>query len=59
MYTLEGEFLRSFPSTTAAAEYMVQNNLTGCKKSTIRQHIAEVCTGRRQTAAKFKWKYNE
>lgn len=59
MYTLDEEFLCSFPSTNAAAEYMVQNNLTHCKKSTIKQHITEVCTGRRQTAAKFKWKYSE
>ena len=57
MYTLEGEFIRSFPSTNAAAEYMVQNKLTGCKKTTIKQHITEVCTGRRKTAAKFKWSY--
>ena len=59
MYSLTGEFLRSFPSTNAAADYMVQNGLTGCKKTTIKQHITEVCTGRRKTAAKFKWKYAE
>ena len=57
MYDLSGNFLRSFPSTKAAAEYMVQNKLTGCKMTTIRQHITEVCTGRRKTAAKFKWSY--
>ena len=33
MYSLNGEFLRAFPSTNAAAEYMVQNGLTGCKKN--------------------------
>lgn len=59
MYSLDGEFIQSFPSTNAAAEYMVQNGLTGCKKTTIKQHITEVCTGRRKTAAKFKWKYSE
>ena len=57
MYSLEGEFLKSFPSTNEAARYMVENNLTGCKQSTIKQHITEVCTGRRKTAAKCKWKY--
>ena len=31
MYSLEGEFLKSFPSTNEAARYMVENNLTGCK----------------------------
>ena len=59
MYSLDGGFIQSFPSTNAAAEYMVQNGLTGCKKTTIKQHITEVCTGRRKTAAKFKWKYSE
>ena len=59
MYELDGTFLRSFPSTNAAADYMVANNLTGCKKTTIKQHITEVCTGRRKTAAKFKWAYAE
>lgn len=57
MYSLEGIFLRSFPSTNEAARFMITNNLTNCKHSTIKQHITEVCTGRRKTAAKYKWKY--
>lgn len=59
MYSLEGEFLRSFASTNEAAKYMVENKLTGCKHTTIKQHITEVCTGRRKSAAKYKWKYAE
>ena len=57
MYSLEGEFLKSFSSTNEAAQYMIDNNLTNCKKTTIKQHITEVCIGRRNTAAKYKWKY--
>ena len=57
MYSLDGDFLRSFPSTNEAARYMVENGLTGCKHTTIKQHITEVCTGKRKTAAKFKWRY--
>ena len=57
MYDLEGNFIQSFPSTNEAARYMVKNNLTGCKHTTIKQHITEVCTGRRKTAAKYKWQY--
>ena len=56
MYSLKGEYLQTFPSV-GAARYMVENNLTGCKHTTIKQHITEVCTGRRQTAAKYKWKF--
>lgn len=57
MYSLNGEFLKQFPSTNAAALYLIENNLTNCKMTTIKQHITEVCTGRRKTAAKFKWAY--
>lgn len=59
MYSLEGDYIRSFPSTNEAARFMVENKLTGCKHTTIKQHITEVCTGRRKTAAKYKWKYAE
>lgn len=59
MYDIDGNFLRSFPSTGAAARYMIENRLTDAKFGTIKHHIREVCTGIRQTAANFKWKYNE
>lgn len=58
MYDLQDTFLKTFPSVNAAAKYMVENNLTGCKMTTIKQHITEVCMGKRKTAAKFKWKYS-
>lgn len=59
MYDLKDNFLQTFPSVHAAARYMVENHLTGCKMTTIKQHITEVCSGRRKTAAKYKWKYSE
>ena len=58
MYSLDGKFLQSFESTHAAARYMITNKLTNCKLTTIKQHIHEVCEGKRKTAAKFKWSYN-
>lgn len=57
MYDLNNNFIQTFPSTTAAATYMVENHLTGCKLTTIKQHIAEVCVGKRKTAARYIWKY--
>lgn len=57
MYSLDGNFLQRFDSINEAARYMVNNNLTGCKLTTIKQHITEVCKGKRQTASKYKWKY--
>lgn len=58
MYSLDGQFIQSFESTHAAARYMIENKLTNCKLTTIKQHIHEVCEGKRKTAAKFKWSYN-
>ena len=46
MYDLQNTFLKTFPSVNAAAKYMVENNLTGCKMTTIKQHITEVCMGK-------------
>lgn len=57
MYDLQNNFIKTFPSLSAAAIYMVENKLTGCKKSTIQQHISEVCRGKRKTAAKYKWEF--
>lgn len=57
MYSLDDEYIRTFSSLADAAQYMIDNNLTGCKHSTIRTHISEVCRGKRKTAAKFKWKF--
>lgn len=57
MYSLSGEYIRSFPSARAAGNYLIENGLTKCKLTTIRQHISEVCRGKRQTAARYKWQY--
>lgn len=58
-YIYQDVFIRSFPSINDAAKYLIENNLTGCKQSTIRTHISEVCRGKRKTAAKYKWKFAE
>ena len=58
MFDLQNNYIQTFVSSHEAARYMIDNNLTGCKHSTIRQHISEVCKGRRKTAAKFIWKYS-
>lgn len=59
MYSLNNDYIQTFASSHEAARYMIDNELTNCKHSTIRQHISEVCKGRRKTAAKFIWKYSE
>ena len=57
MFDLDGNYLRTFVSTSDAARYLIDNGLTNCKLETIRTHIAEVCKGKRKTAAKFRWSY--
>lgn len=58
MFDLSNNYIQTFISLNEAARYMVDNNLTGCKLTTIKQHIKEVCSGKRKTAAKFIWKYH-
>lgn len=59
MYSKQNDFIQSFASLQDAARYMIANNLTGCKLSTIRTHISEVCHGKRKTAAGYIWKFKE
>ena len=47
--------IQIFSSMADAAQYLIDNELTKCKKTTIRYHISEVCQGKRKTAAGFKW----
>lgn len=58
MYSLDDTYLRTFSTIADAATFMVEQKLTGCKHSTIRTHISEVCRGKRITAAGYKWKFN-
>lgn len=59
MYSKDGKYIKTFPSFSDAGQYLIDNNLTNCKLSTIRTHISEVCKGKRRTAASFVWKYSE
>lgn len=59
MYDKNNKYIKSFASMREAGQYLINNHLTNCKITTIRQHISEVCNGRRKTAAGFKWKLAE
>ena len=50
-------FIRTFPTMMDAAKWLIDNNYTNCKNTTIRYHISEVCQGKRKSAAGFIWKY--
>ena len=58
MYSKEtGEYIQTFPSCAEAARYLIENNKTNCKPTTIRYHITEVCNNKRKSAAGYIWKY--
>lgn len=50
------ETIKNFSSISEASRWLIDNNLTGCKFSTIRTHISEVMRGKRKSAAGFVWK---
>lgn len=59
MFDLENNFIKLFESLNDAAKYLIENKLSNCKQTTAKQHISEVCRGKRKTFAKFLWKFNE
>ena len=48
-YDLQGQYLKSFSSTHAAAEALGKKGVS---------HIADVCKGKRKSAYGYKWKYD-
>ena len=59
MYTKDNQYVKTFDSLANAARYLIENNLTNCKFTTIRTHISEASRGKRKSAAGFIWKLDE
>lgn len=57
MYDENGKFIQSFKTISDAARFLIDNKYSNCKLSTIRYHISEVCSGKRKSAANFKWSF--
>lgn len=57
MVTQDGIIVKIFNSMLEASIFLIDNNLTKCKKTTARYHISEVCQGKRKSFAKYKWFY--
>ena len=53
-YSLDGEYIQSFPSAKAAAESLGKISSTSNGASS---HISDVCRGKRKTAYGYKWKF--
>ena len=59
-YTLDGEYIKTFPSISDAARYIQsldpekRTNISG-----IAVHISHVAQGKRKTAYKYIWKYSD
>lgn len=56
MFDKNDKFILKFASYNEAANYLIEQKLTGCKQTTATTHISEVCRGKRKTFAGFKWK---
>lgn len=48
------EILNCFTSLNEAAQFLINNELTNCKRSTIKTHISEVCKEKRKSVASYK-----
>ena len=54
----ENKYLKTFDTIREASKYLIINNYTKGKESTVATHISEVCKGKRKSAFGFLWKYN-
>ena len=55
-YSLNDEYIQSFPSAKAAAESLGKISSTSNGASS---HISDVCRGKRRTTYGYKWKFSE
>lgn len=55
-YSLNDDYIKTFPSYKAAAQWLKDNNLARGEIQGIASHIRDVALGRRKTAYKYKWK---
>ena len=54
----QGNYIQSFPSYAAAAQWLEDNGYVKGNLNGVRSHIGDVCKGKRKTAYKFVWKNN-
>lgn len=52
----QGNYIQSFPSYAAAAQWLEDNGYVSGHLNGVRSHIGDVCKGKRKTAYKFIWK---
>lgn len=56
MFSLNGEFIKSFSSETDAARYVLQTDDVKLISGAV-AHISSVCKGNRKTAYHYRWSY--
>lgn len=55
-YDKQGNYIQSFESYAAAAQWLEDNGYVFGNLNGVRSHIGDVCKGKRKTAYKFVWK---
>ena len=56
MFSLSGDFVKSFPSARDAARFILSDT-DNTSNFGAAAHILDVCKGKRKTAYKYKWSY--
>lgn len=56
-YDLNNNFIQTFDSLLSAAKFVLGENYLNYSLSGVKQHINDVCKGKRKTAYKYKWQY--
>lgn len=58
MFSLDGQYLRTFSSSREAARYLIQHcGLNQNYEGGYSSHIIQACKGKRSTANGYKWEY--
>ena len=55
-YDKQGNYIQSFESYAAAAQWLEDNDYVKGNLNGVRSHIGDVCKGKRKSAYKFIWK---
>lgn len=56
MFSVYGEYIRTFPSAREAAKFILNGTDKDAKYGAI-SHITDVCKGKRKTAYGYRWKF--
>lgn len=57
MFSLNDDFLQTFPDMSDAGRWLINNNITQAKLKHVSTAISRVANGKRKTAYGYKWQF--